>query len=650
MNDNNYVDINAHDNYPDSEQTINVPTMKVIPLKKICMTIGELPTSYLETMTYYEMLVWFIEYLKNNIIPTVNNNAEAVQEVQGVVLDLQTYINNFKDSIDSDVEELEEYMNNYFENLDVQEEINNKLDAMVEAGTLQEIITDYLNSKAIFGFDNVASMISATNLIDGSYAKTLGYYEKNDGGKGLYKIREITNEDVIDNGSIISINDNLIAELIYNSYITPEQIGAKCDGINDDSEYLLTAFNLAKNNKLKLVLDKNYYINDSITLDGENNTINIEEIENSLKIDGQIVIKNINYSTIILKLNEGGTGDINTYGVIFQKLKQCELNLQANNVNKTAFYINSEKTPNNIEVKFCNVIIRGNYNLRTLLHGSSNSSLGDGFGTYIDISDGNFTHPIKFINCRDVNILHYENFIDDSTYTKNSLEFINAGIRSSLMCLGGKCKNLLYMEDSKLSTDFMLLINEQTGASVSTDYQLTGVYIKGNSEFSANHINSAKCLYTIDAHEMTNQSLLVVQSTFITFSSPAGRGIYLPDIAGNELILKFNYEERCKNIPISSENEHVDVSHLNAEKLQNQVHINGYITIDSDIPYNSNLFSLSSNEDASYISYGFMRQSANSVLISQVSQDTHIIKNLNGITLATGANLWIDMTYKTKKN
>ena len=51
----------------------------VTPLKKICMTIGELPSSYLETMTYYEMLVWFTEFLRNKVIPTVDNNAEAVQ-------------------------------------------------------------------------------------------------------------------------------------------------------------------------------------------------------------------------------------------------------------------------------------------------------------------------------------------------------------------------------------------------------------------------------------------------------------------------------------------------------------------------------------------------------------------------------------------
>ena len=39
--------------------------------------------------------------------------------------------------------ELQNYVNNYFENLDVQEEINNKLNEMAEDGTLQEIIGKY---------------------------------------------------------------------------------------------------------------------------------------------------------------------------------------------------------------------------------------------------------------------------------------------------------------------------------------------------------------------------------------------------------------------------------------------------------------------------------------------------------------------------
>lgn len=140
---NEYVDVDIHDNYPSSDEHVTVPPMKVQPLKKICMTIGQLPTSYLETMTYYEMLLWFIGYLRDTIIPTVNTNGEALEEVQTIVMNLQTYINNFKDSIDQDVEDLEAYMNDYFENLDVQEEINNKLDDMLEDGTLQSIIQQY---------------------------------------------------------------------------------------------------------------------------------------------------------------------------------------------------------------------------------------------------------------------------------------------------------------------------------------------------------------------------------------------------------------------------------------------------------------------------------------------------------------------------
>ena len=46
---------------------------------------------------------------------------------------------------------------------------------MAESGELQEIMASYLNSKAVFGFNTVSDLKNATNLIDGSYAKTLGY-------------------------------------------------------------------------------------------------------------------------------------------------------------------------------------------------------------------------------------------------------------------------------------------------------------------------------------------------------------------------------------------------------------------------------------------------------------------------------------------
>lgn len=62
--------------------TITSPDVKKLePFKRFIMTIGELPTSYLESMTYGEMVMWFCNYLQNTVIPTINNNADVVDEL-----------------------------------------------------------------------------------------------------------------------------------------------------------------------------------------------------------------------------------------------------------------------------------------------------------------------------------------------------------------------------------------------------------------------------------------------------------------------------------------------------------------------------------------------------------------------------------------
>ena len=142
-------------------ENMNTNVEKLRPFTRFCMTIGELPTSYLMSMTYYEQILWFTKYLQETVIPAINNNATAVKEIQ-----------------------------NFLKTLDLQDEVNNKLDEMAESGELQEIMAAYLNTKAIFGFDNVASMKEATNLIDGSYAKTLGFYSKNDGEVHYIKLEK----------------------------------------------------------------------------------------------------------------------------------------------------------------------------------------------------------------------------------------------------------------------------------------------------------------------------------------------------------------------------------------------------------------------------------------------------------------------------
>ena len=80
---------------------------------------SNLPAVYDNTMSYYEELCALIAYLEKQVTPTVNANTVGLAE-------------------------LKSYVKNYFDNLDVQDEIDNKLDEMAEDGTLEEIIGHYI--------------------------------------------------------------------------------------------------------------------------------------------------------------------------------------------------------------------------------------------------------------------------------------------------------------------------------------------------------------------------------------------------------------------------------------------------------------------------------------------------------------------------
>ena len=210
------------------------------------------PMVFDNSLSYYEALCALWKYIQD-MTDVINNNATLEEEF-----------------IDK-VKELETYVNTYFDNLDVQEEINNKLDAMAEAGTLADIISQYLNSIAIFGYDTVASMKTATNLVDGSYARTLGYHAKNDDGGALYKVRTIINDDVVDERKIIALSDDtLIAELIVPDVVTPEVVGAYGDATHDDTDAIQYSINNFPATKLS---GKTYKITQPLTINASNKSL-----------------------------------------------------------------------------------------------------------------------------------------------------------------------------------------------------------------------------------------------------------------------------------------------------------------------------------------------------------------------------------------
>lgn len=234
---------------------INVKIEKInSPFMCYCQKV--IPLAFDESLSYYEQLCNLTYYIKTIITTAINRQTEAIAELQNAYITLQKYVDT------------------YFDNLDVQKEINNKLDQMAESGQLADLIAQYLQIQSLLTFNNINDMQKSTNLVNGSFAKTYGYYEYNDGGGNLYKVREITNTDVIDNMTLFALADNrLVAELVNNGdYINIKCLGA-IDG-KDITNIFNKAIEIGNKKGFKIYIPKGqYYINNKITITEKNNII-----------------------------------------------------------------------------------------------------------------------------------------------------------------------------------------------------------------------------------------------------------------------------------------------------------------------------------------------------------------------------------------
>lgn len=216
-------------------------------INKFCYTIGMIPTSYKVSLTYEEQIIAIGHYLEETVIPALNNNAEAVAELQNLFIELKNYVNN------------------YFDNLDVQEEINNKLDNMAQSGELANIIASYLEVNSLLCFNTINDLKNADNLIDGSFTRIFGKLTYNDGYGNFYKIRALVNTDVIDDDNIVALTNypTLVAEKITNTIIFDLQ--NDINNINNNIEDINTNINNINNNlnKKQNLLDKLVVFGDS---------------------------------------------------------------------------------------------------------------------------------------------------------------------------------------------------------------------------------------------------------------------------------------------------------------------------------------------------------------------------------------------------
>lgn len=86
---------------------------------------SNIPSVYDNTLSYYDELTKLIAYLEQQVVPAVNNNTAGLKQ-------------------------LKDFVEHYFDNLNVQNEINNKLDQMAISGELAQIVIDHLNDMYIY--------------------------------------------------------------------------------------------------------------------------------------------------------------------------------------------------------------------------------------------------------------------------------------------------------------------------------------------------------------------------------------------------------------------------------------------------------------------------------------------------------------------
>lgn len=110
------------------------------PFRFWCQKV--LPLVYDDSLSYYELLCKVVDYL--------NKTMEDVDTLEGDVTNLHTAY-----------KQLQDYVNNYFSTLDVQEEINNKLDYMSSNGELSALLSPIVNHSIA----DLSSKISALQSV-----------------------------------------------------------------------------------------------------------------------------------------------------------------------------------------------------------------------------------------------------------------------------------------------------------------------------------------------------------------------------------------------------------------------------------------------------------------------------------------------------
>lgn len=127
-----------------------------------------------DSLTNYELLCKVVEYL-NDVIKNENNVEDNVTALYNSFVELQNYVNH------------------YFDSLDIQDEVNIKLDEMVEDGTFDRYIERILMMNFVYTYDN-KYLLQNASIPTGAVARINGDEFFNDGIIDYYKINGEPNQ------------------------------------------------------------------------------------------------------------------------------------------------------------------------------------------------------------------------------------------------------------------------------------------------------------------------------------------------------------------------------------------------------------------------------------------------------------------------
>ena len=368
---------------------------------------------------------WFV--LEN--FPFIEADFDALTEWQlfcklgkemNKIIDSENTLGAQMENVTNAFIELQNYVNNYFKNLDVQDEINNKLNEMAQSGELTEIIAQYLQLAGLLCFNTKADLKNAENLIDGSFAKTFGNLTYNDGYGNYYKIRKIRNTDVIDDINIIALTNDidLVAELIPNNYLNDilETVNNEMEIINNKINKI-DYFNLELQpniiydladsshsqgscvigNILYVYVESNFPTGDIYKFDIENCTF-IEKITNKQLYHGNDMCA-IGNNIYVASCKDNSGNFANKTIVVF------------NTLNNTVTEINPFE---NIDKTY--IFALAKYNEETLICALTNSQNFNDLGLYLyNINNGNIT---------EISITNTDNIPTNIYYAFQSMEIL----------------------------------------------------------------------------------------------------------------------------------------------------------------------------------------------------------------------------------